>query len=333
MITIKELNKVYEHHGKPFDALKNINLTISPGEIFGVLGKSGAGKSTLLRCVNLLEIPSSGSISLEGTDLTSLSLEKLRETRHKMGMIFQHFNLLESRNVFDNIALPLEIMGKSKEVIREKVSTLLSLVDLEARKNYMPSQLSGGQKQRVAIARALATDPHILLSDEATSALDTNTTISILSLLKKINKELGVTILLITHELEVVKQICDRVAVLEEGELVETGKTIEVLLNPKTTAAKKLVQQKLHFISSTTTPNIRLVKLTFIGESSDEPLISTLAKKFNISINIKQAQIEKIQDIMVGFTLCELKGDPTELEHALTYIQSTNVKAEILTHE
>ncbi|TAK75483.1 MAG: ATP-binding cassette domain-containing protein [Gammaproteobacteria bacterium] len=221
MIELRALHKNYYVNKQPLPALKNINLTIRRGEIFGVLGKSGAGKSTLLRCINLLEKPTSGHVIVNNVELTTLSTKQLREHRHKIGMIFQHFNLLDSRTVFENVALPLEIIHQSKAAIQKKVSALLELVDLTERQHHLPSQLSGGQKQRVAIARALAADPHVLLCDEATSSLDPESTQSILNLLKKINREFGLTILLITHELDVVKQICDRVGVIEEGQLIE----------------------------------------------------------------------------------------------------------------
>ncbi len=221
MIELRELNKTYCVNNQYIHTLKDVELKIRRGEIFGILGKSGAGKSTLLRCVNLLEKPTSGRVIVNDVDLTSLSTHQLREHRHKIGMIFQHFNLLESRTVFGNIALPLEIIHRPKAEIQQKVSNLLELVDLTDRKHHLPSQLSGGQKQRVAIARALAAEPHVLLCDEATSSLDPESTQAILNLLKKINREFGLTILLITHELDVVKQICDRVGIMEKGRLIE----------------------------------------------------------------------------------------------------------------
>lgn len=335
MIELKQISKTYNTEAQGFKALNNINLTVQRGEIFGILGKSGAGKSTLLRCINLLERPSDGKILINNIDLISLSEQKLREQRRKISIIFQHFNLLESRNVFENIALPLEISGKSDNNIQDKVSKLLKLVELEDKINYYPSQLSGGQKQRVAIARALATDPDVLLSDEATSALDTESTTAILNLLKKINQEFGLTILLITHELEVIKKICDRVAVLDKGEIVEQGSAIDILVNPKAKITKLLVQKSLHLpdiIEKSNANNFLILKLTFIGEDSNLPLISTIVKKFDININIQQAQIEHIQAIKVGFTICELTGNPIALNDALKYIQSTSIKVEVLNH-
>lgn len=229
MIEFKKLNKIYTHHHQTVQVLNQINLSICKGEIFGVLGRSGAGKSTLLRCANLLEKPTSGEVWFDGVNLTKISVSALRKQRRRMGMIFQHFNLLESRTAFGNIALPLEIMGKSSKEIEKKVSDLLELVELSNRQHYFPNQLSGGQKQRVAIARALASDPEVLLSDEATSALDEVSTQSILRLLNKIRKELGLTILLVTHQREVARQLCDRIGFLEHGEWVHQGSAGEVL--------------------------------------------------------------------------------------------------------
>lgn len=228
MIELRHLHKDYVINQQHISALKDINLTISRGEIFGILGKSGAGKSTLLRCMNLLEKPTRGQVLVNHIDLTTLPTAQLRIQRHKIGMIFQHFNLLESRNVFDNIALPLEVIHTSAKDIQERVSTLLALVNLTDKQHYLPSQLSGGQKQRVAIARALAAEPHVLLCDEATSSLDPAATQAILQLLKEINQTLGLTIVLITHEHAVVKQICDRVGVIEEGELIEQDVTSNI---------------------------------------------------------------------------------------------------------
>lgn len=333
MIELRNINKIYSLHNEQFQALSDINLSVRRGEIYGVLGKSGAGKSTLLRCVNLLEKPTSGQVFVNGVDLTRLSYSQLREHRHQIGIIFQHFNLLESRTAFENVALPLEIIHQPKKDIKAKVESLLALVGLQDRRHYFPSQLSGGQKQRIAIARALATDPHVLLCDEATSALDTESTYAILTLLKKINQQLGLTILLITHELEVIKQICHRVGIIDHGRLIEQDSTINIFANPQNPTTKQLVQQALHlYDGKTDKTDVVIAQLTFIGKESDEPLISTLAKKFDITINILQALIEKIQDNTVGFTICELQGTKSELERALQFINTTSVKAEIISH-
>lgn len=334
MIELINVNKTYQLNNQKIEALKNINLTVKRGEIFGVLGKSGAGKSTLLRCVNLLEKPTSGKVLVNQIDLTTLSPQALREHRHKIGIIFQHFNLLESRTAYGNIALPLEILHTPKQDIDKKVNSLLKLVDLSNKKEHHPSQLSGGQKQRVAIARALATNPHVLLSDEATSALDTESTKATLSLLKKINEEFGLTILLITHELDVVKQICHRVGVMHEGTLIEQDTAINLLVKPKNIVTKNLVQHLHDFNMShhDTNQSSYILRLTFIGHDSNEPLISSLAKNFDITINIRQALIEKIQDTTVGFTICQLTGQQTELDRALHYIHSTSIHAEVINH-
>ncbi|HEY5714809.1 MAG TPA: methionine ABC transporter ATP-binding protein, partial [Psychromonas sp.] len=245
MIQIKEVNKVFYQAGRAINALSNINLNIEQGAIFGVIGSSGAGKSTLIRCVNLLERPSSGSIIVDGIDLMQLSNQELTLTRRKIGMIFQHFNLLSSRTVFDNIALPLVLAGLSKNKIKDKVDSLLALVGLDDKSDSYPANLSGGQKQRVAIARALASDPIVLLCDEATSALDPATTQSILELLRKINQELNLTILLITHEMAVVKSICSQVAIIGDGKLVEEGSVGDIFAHPKTELARQFIRSTL----------------------------------------------------------------------------------------
>ncbi len=331
MIELKQLNKSYFIHKREFHALKNLDLQIRRGEIFGVLGKSGAGKSTLLRSVNLLERPTSGQVIVNGVNLTALSQAELREHRHQIGVIFQHYNLLESRTVFGNVSLPLEITGASGSHIQEKVGNLLELVGLSDKKNHFPAQLSGGQKQRVGIARALATDPKLLLCDEATSALDAEATSAVLTLLKKINRELGLTILLITHELDVVKKICDRVGILDQGSLVEVDSTVNIFSNPKNQVTRQLIQQALHFYEPDQNDQGSLVlKLTFIGKDSEEPIISSLVKKFNVSFNLKQALIEKVQDTTIGFTICSLSGEKAALDQALQYLQSTSIQAETL---
>ncbi len=328
MIDIRNLSKRYDNG---YLALDQINLSIKRGEIFGVLGKSGAGKSTLLRCVNLLERPTAGSIHVNGVDLLTLTPSALRAERHHIGVIFQHYNLLASRNVFDNIALPLQILGKSANDIQRKVWQLLELVNLTDKATYYPAQLSGGQKQRVGIARALAADPKVLLCDEATSALDTESTASILHLLKQINRELNLTIFMITHELEVIKQACDRVGVIHAGRLVEENTTVNIFSNPKTNTTKQIIQQALHFyLPEKHDDNSLFLKLIFIGNDSEVPLISTLVKKYDVTINIRQALIEKIQNATVGFTICQLQGSQTAIAEALSFIHSTNIHAEVL---
>ena len=340
MITLKNLNKTYRIKKREIHALDNINLHIPRGKIFGILGKSGAGKSTLLRCVNLLERPTSGQVIVNAIDLTTLSPRQLKMQRRKIGMIFQHFNLLESRTVAENIALPFELIAEPKASIQEKVSALLGLVHLKEHHDHYPSQLSGGQKQRVAIARALATQPDILLCDEATSALDTHSTATILRLLKEINEALGVTILLITHELDVIKQICHYAAVLDHGQLIEQASVIDLFTHPSSAVTKQLVQKSLHIeLPSVIKKQMQkefaankafIVRFIFLGKDNDQPLIATLVRKFDITISIIQANIENIQDTMIGFTLCQLAGSTDAIQQALEYAQTQAVTTEVL---
>jgi D-methionine transport system ATP-binding protein len=340
MIELKSVTKTYYSQNKPIEALKNINLNIEAGEIYGILGKSGAGKSTLLRCVNLLEQPTEGHVIINNIDLTTLLPSKLKHQRKKISMIFQHFNLLDSRTALDNVALPLELLGESKSSARKQAQALLKLVHLEQHKNHYPGELSGGQKQRVAIARALATKPDVLLCDEATSALDTKSTASILALLKEINLELGLTILLITHELEVIKQICDRAGVLDDGLLVEENKVFNLFSNPKTEASRNLIEAASNLdlpksIKEKLKPKgdkktFPILRITFIGHDSEEPVLTNLTKNFEISVNILQANIESIQGSTLGFTTCQLTGDSKAINNALTYLHSLSIKTEVL---
>lgn len=340
MIEFKNLCKQYRINNRIIWALKHINLTINQGEIFGIFGESGAGKSTLLRTVNFLEQPTEGQVIVDGVDLAILNKTELSNIRRKIGMVFQHFNLLQSRTASENIALPLELLNKSSGEIQQTVEGLLKIVNLEHHADHYPSQLSGGQKQRVAIARALATKPSILLCDEPTSALDAKSTHSVLTLLKEINKKIGVTILLITHEMDVIKQICDRAGVLEEGSLVEYDTVLALFAKPKASITAQLVQKSLHIdLPPLIKHNLqrepdaiksRLVRFTFVGDDSSKPLITTLVQKFNITINILQANIEIIQDQTIGFTLCQLSGDHQAIDAALDYLAPTSVSAEVL---
>jgi len=320
MIEVKNVNKVFYQGDKAINALCDINLTIAQGSIFGVIGASGAGKSTLIRCVNLLERPTNGQIIVDGTDLTTLSEQELTLTRRKIGMIFQHFNLLSSRTVFDNIALPLELAGVSKEAIKDKVESLLVLVGIAEKRNTYPANLSGGQKQRVAIARALASDPKVLLCDEATSALDPATTQSILKLLRKINKELNLTILLITHEMAVVKGICQEVAIIGDGKLVEQGKVGDIFAHPKTDLAREFIRSTLDLsipedyqeqLQATQVANsYPLIRLEFTGASVDAPIISHIAREFNIDISILNSNMDYVGGVKFGLMLAEFIGTP-----------------------
>lgn len=337
MIELRDVSKQYRINNQVVTAVNRVSLTVKGGEIFAVMGKSGAGKSSLLRCVNLLERPDKGSVLINGTDLMQLSKPALRQQRQKIGMIFQHFNLLTSRDAFANIALPLALMGMDKARVATRVMELLALVNLTEHRHHYPDQLSGGQKQRVAIARALASHPDILLCDEATSALDPEATASILQLLRAINQKLGLTILLITHELDVIKRIGDRALVLDKGRVVEQGATLDLFLKPKHAITQRLVQKNLHLDFSKETmqsPSAsglasRWVQLTFIGEDGNRPIISELAKHFSISVNIKHAEIEKIKQQSIGFSICELMGEEENLLQAIAFIKTTSIQLKV----
>ncbi|PSV02376.1 D-methionine ABC transporter, ATP-binding protein [Photobacterium leiognathi subsp. mandapamensis] len=340
MIEIKQLNKVFYQGDKAINALSDINLTIQQGTIFGVIGSSGAGKSTLIRCVNLLERPSNGQVIVDGVDLTTLSNQKLTLARRKIGMIFQHFNLLSSRTVFDNVALPLELANTDKATIKAKVTDLLALVGLEDKHLSYPSNLSGGQKQRVAIARALASDPKVLLCDEATSALDPATTHSILELLQEINRKLNLTILLITHEMDVVKRICSEVAIIGGGKLVEQGSVGDIFSHPKTELAKDFIRSTLDLsipadYQARMTPtqienSFPLIRLEFTGASVDAPLISQVTRKFNLDISILSSDMDYAGGVKFGLMLAEFFGDHTAVNDAVDFLRQNKVNVEVL---
>ncbi len=340
MIEIKNVNKVFYQGNKEILALKDINLHIAKGTIFGVIGSSGAGKSTLIRCVNMLEAPTSGSIIVDGIDLTKLSTKQLVETRRNIGMIFQHFNLLSSRTVFDNVALPLELAGKDRSHISSKVTELLKLVGLEDKHESYPANLSGGQKQRVAIARALASDPSVLLCDEATSALDPATTQSILELLKKINRKLDITILLITHEMEVVKSICHEVAIIGGGELVEKGTVGDIFAHPKTELAHEFIRSTLDLSipedyqvrlqSDRVEGSYPLIRMEFTGATVDAPLMSHISRKYNIDVSILSSDLDYAGGVKFGMMVAELFGNEEDDNAAIEYLREHNVKVEVL---
>ncbi|WP_318521732.1 methionine ABC transporter ATP-binding protein MetN [Photobacterium leiognathi] len=340
MIEIKQLNKVFYQGDKAINALSDINLTIQQGTIFGVIGSSGAGKSTLIRCVNLLERPSNGQVIVDGVDLTALSNQKLTLARRKIGMIFQHFNLLSSRTVFENVALPLELANTDKATIKAKVTDLLALVGLEDKHLSYPSNLSGGQKQRVAIARALASDPKVLLCDEATSALDPATTHSILELLQEINRKLNLTILLITHEMDVVKRICSEVAIIGSGKLVEQGSVGDIFSHPKTELAKDFIRSTLDLsipadYQARMTPtqvenSFPLIRLEFTGASVDAPLISQVTRKFNLDISILSSDMDYAGGVKFGLMLAEFFGDHTAVNDAVDFLRQNKVHVEVL---
>lgn len=340
MITLKNINKTYTVAGTAYPAIADISLTVEAGEIFGIIGKSGAGKSTLVRCLNGLEKISSGDIQIAGQSIAGLSDSALRQTRRSIGMIFQHFNLLSSRTAFDNIALPLELVGKSQQAITSRVNDLLRLVELEGLGGAYPHELSGGQKQRVAIARALATEPKVLLCDEATSALDPETTVAILSLLKKINQTLGITVVLITHEMDVVKQICHRVAVLDQGRLAELGKVVDVFIRPQSEVAKRLTQASLHLeLPDSIKARLHtekvghpIVRLAFVGASAEVPVTTLLHDRFSVTCNILQADLQVIDGDSVGFMVCELQGTQEQSDAALAHLQAEGINVEVLAY-
>ena len=330
MIELKHIVKDFGTGDSAVHALRDISLTVEDGEIFGIIGLSGAGKSTLVRCINLLERPTSGSVIVDGKDLTAMSDRDLRKARKSISMIFQSFNLLMQRSVIGNVCFPMELAGVGREDARRRAMELLDLVELPDKANAYPVQLSGGQKQRVAIARALASDPKVLLCDEATSALDPKTTRSILALLKKLNRELGVTVVVITHEMRVVEQICSRVAILDNGEIQETGLVSEVFANPRSEAGRRLVLpegEKIHVL-----PENRLVRLVFNGASATEPIIATLAREQGILLNILSADTRSIGEKTFGNMILGLPEDETEAARALLYLREiSGVTAEEVT--
>lgn len=334
MIKIENLSKSFENGNNRIWAVQDVNLQINKGEIFGIIGLSGAGKSTLIRCMNRLEEPTEGKIYIEGMDITSLNKKDLRKVRKNIGMIFQHFNLLSQKTVYKNIAFPLELEGLSKKEIDLRVNTLLDYVELSDKRDAYPSQLSGGQKQRVAIARALANNPKILLSDEGTSALDPKTTKSILDLLNRIREEFNLTIVLITHQMEVVKDICDRVAIIEDGRIIEMNEVEELFKNPKTHTANTFISGlKSHVTDEKYSPdefNGTLIRLSFLGESAKKPIVSQVVKKFDININILSGDINQLVRTSVGYLILELTGEKDEIKRAIEYLKNENVNVEVM---
>ncbi|MBR1844858.1 MAG: ATP-binding cassette domain-containing protein [Lachnospiraceae bacterium] len=324
MIEFRHLSKTYKTADKEIVALEDINLTINDGEIYGIIGLSGAGKSTLVRCINLLEKPTSGKVFIDGKDITILDNKSLLELRRTIGMIFQGFNLLDQRSVIRNVTFPLEVSGVSMDRARVRAMELLEIVGLKDRANSYPSQLSGGQKQRVAIARALATNPKYLLCDEATSALDPNTTRSILDLLKEINKTMGVTIVVITHEMKVIEQICDKVAVLDKSKIVEEGDVKEVFINPISDIAKELILPKegnnfgIH--------KGRKVRLTFRSEYSGKPLISAMVLECKTSVNILFADTKEMDGGIYGHMVIGLPDDEKEAERIIAWLKNSSIE-------
>lgn len=343
MIEIKNLTKIYNPGPNEIVALDDVSLTVDKGEIFGIIGLSGAGKSTLVRCVNMLEKPTHGSIVVDGQEITSLDKKDLRNARQKIGMIFQHFNLLSSRTVFENVMFPLEIAGMSRKEARSRVISLLELVGLTDKSEAYPVQLSGGQKQRVGIARALANQPRLLLSDEATSALDPQTTRSILSLLRDINRRLELTILLITHDMNVIKEVCDRVAVIDDSRIVELGDVLEVFSNPQTPTSKSFIgtvmnreipAELLHRTESDTSHQTsKLIRVSFIGASAGEPVISSMIRRYDVQANILYGNIDRVKDTPFGNLALELMGRPEMIEDGMDYLRSRGLEIEVLSND
>ncbi len=324
MIVLKELCKTYSSASGDVEALKDINLTIQDGEIFGIIGLSGAGKSTLVRCINLLERPTSGSVIIDGEDITTLPRAALLKMRRKISMIFQGFNLLEQRSVLRNVTFPLEIAGVGSQEAREKALGLLKVVGLEEKAAAYPAQLSGGQKQRVAIARALASDPRYLLCDEATSALDPNTTRSILELLRRINQELGVTIIVITHEMKVIDQICDRVAVIDQSRIAEEGRVSDVFTNPKSQIARELILPQDR--AALETSGGKKIRLIFDGMQSKEPVISRMTLDCQTPVNIMFADTKDFDGIVYGHMIIELPTDENQAAKVMSWLKNSPVK-------
>jgi D-methionine transport system ATP-binding protein len=335
LIEIKNLTKTFTRRGqRPVDALTGVDLSIIEGEIFGVIGLSGAGKSTLIRCINLLERPTSGTVTVSGRNLSTLTRRELLDFRRGMGMIFQSFNLLSARTVSGNVSFPLEVAGVQRDEIRTKVRELLELVGLSDKATAYPAELSGGQKQRVGIARALANNPKILLCDEATSALDPQNTSAILKLIEKLKKQLGLTVVLITHEMKVITEICDRVAVMDSGAIVEIGRVIDVFVQPKHPSSRKFIKvdrtSRDDFFRHTYKPAGQLIKIYYVGEIVSEPLVYTLIKRYNVSVNILQANIDNINEVPFGTMIMDISGESDDVAKALEFMKQSDLKLEVI---
>ncbi|EOT46451.1 MULTISPECIES: methionine ABC transporter ATP-binding protein [Enterococcus] len=341
MIELKQVDVVFTQKKKTTIAVSNVNLSVEKKDIFGIVGYSGAGKSTLVRLINLLQRPTSGEVIIDGVDLTKISHRTLRQQRKQIGMIFQHFNLFNARTVFDNVAFALKYSGLKKAERTEKVTSLLQLVGLEDKAQAYPSQLSGGQKQRVAIARALASDPKILLCDEATSALDPKTTIQILELLQKLNRELDLTIVLITHEMQVVKEICNKVAVMEDGQIIEQGRALDIFSQPQKALTKDFIRTATHIDQALATilehpqfsnlsPNEWLVELSYVGDETDQPLIAQLFSRFQVTTNILYGNVEIIQGTALGTLVVVLTGNHNQKQKVFDYLKKHRVNATLL---
>ena len=329
LIELNHLTKTFKGKTQTVDALKDINLQIEQGDIFGIIGMSGAGKSTLVRCINFLERPTSGSVVIDGKDLASLTPKELRQLRQQVSMIFQHFNLLSQRDVRGNIAFAMEIAGMKRPQIEKRIDELLEIVGLTDRQHNYPSQLSGGQQQRVAIARALATNPKIILCDEATSALDPTTTTSILNLLREINRKMGITIVIITHEMSVVESTCTHVAIIDDGRLAECGAVESVFSQPKSAAAKKLIFRTTGADSGAM--GERMIRIVFEGSSADEPTISDLAMQCHVAVNIRYADTREVSGKLFGQMILQLPEDHLQQEKAIYFLQNKGLRVEEVT--
>lgn len=344
MIELERVSHVYAGAQGPVHALRGIDLRIDRGEVFGVIGRSGAGKSSLVRTINLLNRPSDGRVLVDGQDLLSLSAPDLRAARRKIGMIFQHFNLLSSRTVHENVALPLELEGVPAAEIRRRVDELLDLVGLSALHDRYPAQISGGQKQRVGIARALASRPKVLLSDEATSALDPETNRSILALLQQINRDFGLTVVLITHQMQVIKQIADRVAVIEAGQIVEQGAVLDVFTRPAHEVTQSLINevlpralpdaviQRLRQLMGDAADKGRLLRLGFAGDGADQPLLSDVIRRFGLDLNIVHGQVDDIQGKAFGSLAVHVRGARDSLDSAIAHWKQAGVLVQEVAH-
>lgn len=341
MIELKDIAVTFKQKDQVVEAVKNVDLTIEKGDIYGIVGYSGAGKSTLVRVINLLQPPTAGSVVVNDTELTQLAPKALREKRKQIGMIFQHFNLMDSRTISANVDFSLKYSGKSKQERKQKVAELLELVGLADKANNYPSQLSGGQKQRVAIARALANDPEILLCDEATSALDPKTTLQILALLKELNKKLGLTIVLITHEMQVVKEVCNKVAVMEAGEIIEKGNSLQIFSRPNKELTKDFIRTATHVDQALETilanPKFSalsdsewLVELSYVGDQTNEPLIAQLYSRYQVTTNILYGNVEIIQDVPLGSLIVTLSGELNQRQKAIQHLKKLGVNANVL---
>lgn len=337
MIELKQLTKNYGKGAHTTTALSGLNLSVKKGEIFGVIGHSGAGKSTLIRCINLLERPTSGEVWVDGVNLTSLNTKLLQEERRKIGMIFQHFNLLSSATVYDNIAFPLRLISTSKVVIDQKVNELLALVGLQDHSNKYPAQLSGGQKQRVGIARALASEPEVLLCDEATSALDPQTTDSILKLLLDINKRFNLTIVLITHEMHVIQSICDRVAVIHQGGIVEQGAVTDVFLKPNHPVTRDFIRGEMdnselfkQAMNATNMSSSQVFKVTYLGEKTYESTLSKTVRETGVDFAILQGTISTIKDTPYGQLIVRFEGNPEDVVITIDRLVQQGLDVEVI---